>query len=850
MPFASATLLLLAASSVVAVHDDDPKLLDRTAPYAGPGFRPGALLQTALPVGAAGLGAGAPLLGGLDDGHLDFDRQGVSLLAWLPLGELDPGAFSGNDCWGYVAPSGREYALMGCSNGTAFVEVSTPSDPVLVDFLPGPESLWRDVKVYQDHAYVVSEGGGGIQVVDLSQIDGGVVQLVNTITSGGVSSTHNVAIDTDSGYLYRCGGQSGQGLRIYRLSNPSNPQYVGAWNDRYVHDVQVVTYSSGPFAGRQIAFACSGFGNGSGSTGLTVLDVTNKSNIQVRSQFHYPMPAYSHQAWLSPDRQVLYLDDELDEGGGVPTTTHVIDVSDIDAPAHLGTFTNGNPAIGHNLYTLGDRVYEANYRSGLRIFDVPAGAPTGAVETAYFDTWPGDDSGAFNGLWSCYPYLPSGIVLGSDLERGLFVWWVGPPKLELQASAPELFDPAGEVIEVTITELAPGDLDPATARLWFDAGSGLQELPLLPDGAGAYAATLPPFACGTRVNWFVGARSSDGILWTYPDAAPYDNLDGLVAVATAEVFRDDMELDRGWTVGAPDDGAAPSGVWERVDPIGSTASPEDDHTPGGGSLCWTTGLDGEVTGGWTTLTSPAFDLSGMQAPELEYWLWFQRRGFHQPDDQFRLEITTDGGLSWIELDRINDQEFTRSGRWAHRVHPLAGVVPLAQEVQLRFRVRDIGLDAKVEAAVDDLRIFDAVCECSTARYCVSSWNSVGAGARIGATGSTSVAANDLVLTVDGGPPGKVGVFFYGPKAVQLPLGDGQLCVAGGSVGIRRLAPPLLLDPAGSGSRALDLAALPQPPAPDAITAGSTWRFQFWYRDPTGGPAGSNLSDALLGIFCP
>ena len=844
MPVTWTTALLLTGA-LLPLHDDDPKLLDRVGPYTGPGYRPGAVLESAR---AMPLGVGAPLLAGLDDGHLAFDASGVQLLSWLPLAELDAGAFSGNDCWGHTTPSGREYALMGCSNGTAVVEVTLPSDPVLVGFIGGPESLWRDIKTYQQYAYVVSEGGGGIQVLDLSQLDAGVVQLQNTVGSGGVSSTHNVAIDTDSGYLYRCGGQSGQGLRIYRLNNPANPQYVGAWNDRYVHDVQVVTYSDGPYAGREIAFACGGFGNGSGSTGLTILDVTSKSNIQVRAQFTYPSPAYSHQAWLSPDRQLLFLDDELDEGGGVPTTTHVIDVSDLDNPVHVGTFTNGNPAIGHNLYTRGSQLFEANYRSGMRVFEVPQGNPLGSAEVAYFDTWPGDDSSAFNGLWSCYPYFESGTVIGSDMERGLFVWRLGEPELSFDVQAPDLLDPAGSTLGVSIIEAQPGALDPSTARLWYDAGTGLQELPLLPDGSG-YSATLPALGCGTRVQWFVSARDTDGVLWTHPQAAPYDYLEAQVAVALADAFRDDMELDRGWTVGAPDDGAAPDGVWELVDPIGSTASPEDDHTPGG-TLCWTTGLNGEVSGGWTTLTSPAFDLTGMQAPELDYWLWFQRRGFHQPDDQLRVEITANGGQTWIELDRINDQAFTRSGRWAHRIHPLAGVIPMASEVQLRFRVRDISLDAKVEAAIDDLRIGEALCDCGTTRYCVGAWNSAGFGARIGALGSTSVAANDLVLTVEGGPPGKVGVFFFGPQATQVPLGDGQLCVAGGAVGIRRLAPPVLLDALGSATRALDLTSLPQAPDPGAITPGSSWRFQFWYRDPAWGTTGSNLSDGLLGVFCP
>jgi len=235
---------------------------------------------------------------------------------------------------------------------------------------------------------------------------------------------------------------------------------------------------------------------------------------------------------------------------------------------------------------------------------------------------------------------------------------------------------------------------------------------------------------------------------------------------------------------------------------------------------------------------------------LDFWLWFQRRGFQQPDDQLRVEVSGDGGASWLLVERINDIDFVRSGRWAHQTYHLNAWLAPQDGVRVRLRVRDIGLDANVEALLDDLRVYDAVCDCGLTRYCVTTPNSAGPGARIDALGSTSLAANDLVLTVAGAAPGKVGLFFYGPGSTQSPLGDGTLCVAGGSAGIQRLQPPLLLDAQGAGARALDHGALPQPPAAGAVTAGSSWRFQFWYRDPQGGPAGSNLSDALLGVFCP
>ena len=851
MPLSTSLLVLSLAALPAWAHDDDPKILDRTAPYAGPGYRPSALLRP---------GGGAPgealesqlgsalMLSSLGDSHVEFPRSGVQLLSWVPLAELAPEAISGNDCWGYTSPSGREYAMIGHSHGTTFVDISDPSGPVVIHNQVGEQSLWRDVKVYQEYAYIVSEGGGGIQVMNLSNIDNGVVTLANQIFSGGTSDTHNVAIDTDSGFLYRCGGASNTGLRVYRLSNnPANPQYVGSWNSRYVHDVQVVTYTSGQYAGRQIAFACSGFGNGSSNTGLTILDVTNKNNIYTRAQFYYSGAAYSHQAWLSEDRTKLFLDDELDENGTLPTTTHVIDVTNLNSPSYLGNFTNGSTAIGHNLYTKGDLCYEANYRSGLRIFDV-SNAPS-ATEVAYFDTWPGDDDDAFNGLWSCYPYFPSGVVIGSDLERGLFVWWVGDPKLtfDVVGGVPEVLDPAGETLTVQISELAAGDLQAGSARLHLDTGTGLFEVPMAAQGGGAFQAQVPPVECGTEVRWFLSARSTDGILWTYPSEAPYNHLDSVAAAGQLVAFEDDMEQDLGWTSGIPAD-TATAGVWRLEDPVETAASPEDDHTEGG-TRCWVTGLYADIDGGVTTLTSPAFNLQGWQDPVVTFWLYFHRDGLSQATDQCRIEVSNDDGQTWVEMERIRQVPLEKIASWDRKSYHLAQWVTPGAQTRIRIRAQDENLDSFVKALVDDFKVWQADCGCQPTTYCTSNENSVGSEARIGWSGSAELGQNDFHLTVSDALPGGLGLFFYGSTQVQLPLAEGTLCVGGGSQGIQRLQPPLQTDPTGSATRQVDFSAPPAGSGPGAITAGSTWNFQFWYRDPQGGPGGSNLSDGLSVTFC-
>jgi choice-of-anchor B domain-containing protein len=401
---AALSLLFCAALSIsVVAHDDEDGHGGSHPPYDGPGWD--------------GNSEGPP--------PISFPANGIQLLSWIPVPDFGDHN-NANDCWGYVSPSGREYAILGLQKGTAFVEVTNPSLPEIIGVISGPTSLWRDAKVYQHYCYVVTEGtGAGIQVIDMGDIDNGNVTLVNTVNQAGnvtTTRTHNVAINEESGYLYRCGGGSGTiGLRVYSLANPASPQFVGEWHNRYVHDAQIVNWHDGPFAGREIAFLSANNASNGGNPALDILDVTDKTNMVLIGQATYSWPRYAHQNWLTEDRQYVLLNDELAENYyGIPTTTRVIDVSDLTNPFEATTFTNGNTAIGHNIYTLGNLSLHANYRSGLRVFDISD--PLNAVEIGYFDTWPQNDDPNFNSLWSNYPYFPSGTVIGSDIEKGLFVW--------------------------------------------------------------------------------------------------------------------------------------------------------------------------------------------------------------------------------------------------------------------------------------------------------------------------------------------------------------------------------------------------------------------------------------------
>ncbi len=362
-----------------------------------------------------------------------YPCSNVDLAAALPLGSM--GCGSGNSVWGWTDPlDGKEYALMGCNNGIAFVDVSAPSAPIYLGKLPGHDptgapnhgggdSIWRDVKVYANHAYVGSEAGGhGLQVFDLIQLRSVVsppVTFSETSHYAGYGSSHTTAVDEASGFIYAAGSNTcSGGLHVVNVQDPANPVFAGCVaDDGYVHETQCTVYS-GPdadYAGHQICF-------NSNEDTLTIVDVTVKSNPVQISRTGYAGSGYTHQGWLTPDQKYFLLDDELDElNDGHNTYAYVWDVRDLDAPALKGHYTGPTTAIDHNLYVRGGYAYASNYRAGLRILDVTGVAAVSLQEVAYFDIYPDDDAPEFNGDWNNYPFFASGIVVVSGIEQGLFV---------------------------------------------------------------------------------------------------------------------------------------------------------------------------------------------------------------------------------------------------------------------------------------------------------------------------------------------------------------------------------------------------------------------------------------------
>jgi len=357
----------------------------------------------------------------------------VDLLSQVTIADMD--AERGNDIWGWTdQTSGKEFALVGLNNGLAFVDVSDPTNPLYLGKLPPHtvNSTWRDVKVYRDHAFVVSEASDhGLQIFALKELLNVAtppVTFAETKHYDQFGRAHNIAINEESGYAYVVGaaGSCSSGLHMIDIQDPINPQFAGCFSqDGYTHDAQCVLYQ-GPdtrYQGSEVCF------NANEDT-LTIADVTDKNNPSQLARQGYPGVAYAHQGWLTEDQAYFLLGDEGDEGTNLHNTrTYIWDVSDLHKPQLIGTYTAPLPAIDHNLYIYNGLVYEANYRSGLRILDaalIPQGKLT---EVAYFDTYPPNNATNFNGAWSVYPFFISGSIIVSDIERGLFVLKYVPPKL-------------------------------------------------------------------------------------------------------------------------------------------------------------------------------------------------------------------------------------------------------------------------------------------------------------------------------------------------------------------------------------------------------------------------------------
>jgi choice-of-anchor B domain-containing protein len=387
----------------------------------------------------------------------EYKCNNVDMYSFLSHEDMGSESFTGNDVWGWASEDGREFGIVGQTDGVAFVEINKKGQLIYLGRLDTYTTVvsWRDIKVIKHHAYIGSEAEGhGMQIFDLHKLldidPASPVVFDNAVDLtahyGGFGASHNLVAHPEVDMIYAVGGRTGPnnrnttcagGMWMVDVSDPSNPTSPGCVGEAgYVHDAQCVIYT-GPtteFTGKEICF-------GYNEDTLTIYDMTDKAAVEVISETPYVGNEYTHQGWLIDSSMTfLLLDDELDErdGAGPPagelgglvnhTTTYIFDVSNLFAPVNTGFYQAPVMSIDHNQYTLRGLSYQANYGSGLRVLDVSGVSvdPTGGniEETGFFDCHPEDDAiggeVAFLGTWSVYPWFESGFILLNSIERGVY----------------------------------------------------------------------------------------------------------------------------------------------------------------------------------------------------------------------------------------------------------------------------------------------------------------------------------------------------------------------------------------------------------------------------------------------
>ena len=319
-------------------------------------------------------------------------------------------------CWGWTdSTTGREYALLGNQCGTAIVEITNPSAPIERDFIPGVCSSWRELQVHSHYVYVVSEGGGGTQIIDLSYLPDSVHLVRGFIYSDGLGNTsrsHTITIR--DGYMYLNGGsyRSG-GIAIFSLADPVNPAFVSSYETRYVHD---------SFVRHDTIYAAT-----INAGGIDVIDVTVKTSPQFLYRFTYP-GAGTHNCATTVDGRFLLTTDEV---GSTPKTLKVWDVRNPPTIPQVAEYVGDPTSIVHNVFVKDSLAFMSYYTAGLKVVDVAD--PANPIEIGGYDTYPGP-GGGYTGAWSTYPFFPSGRVIIGDMVTGMYV-------VDLDVNAPHA--PAG-----------------------------------------------------------------------------------------------------------------------------------------------------------------------------------------------------------------------------------------------------------------------------------------------------------------------------------------------------------------------------------------------------------------------
>ena len=681
----------------------------------------------------------------------------ISLAATLPY----PGQPLANIC-GFVDTAGNEYALVGARNGMSIVNVTNPGSPFQVAMIPGPQNNWKEIKTWGRYAYVTSEGGGGLQIVDLRNLPGTNLPAVNwepTINGTQLSTIHALHIDAGKAYLYGSNVGVG-GIIIADLASPMNPVYLGRYNNDYVHDGYV--RNNKVYAGRIYTGACS------------VIDVSNPASPAVLQTWQTP-GQFTHNTWLNTvSDSYCFTTDEVDD-----SYLAAYDISNLANVTLVDQIQSQNPGSGsivHNTHIISkngrDFAVTSWYKDGVVITDVTN--PSNMVNVGWYDTYPQGSGGGFSGCWGVYPFLPSGTIVASDINNGLYVltptyvaacYVVGT--VTDSATGLAIANAAVTILTTQINETAnlagfyqsgigipgtyslqfsrPGYFTKTINNVSLTSGNtvtlNVQLSPLVPfiytgqvvdavSGQGIPLANLK----FTNVNFSIDTLTDNNGYFTIPGIfeGNYEVVAGKwgwvtncmnsfsltqssspVIIQLGTGIYDDFTWNWGWT----ESGNASTGNWERGIPLGTNyngtpANPGADVTSDCSSRAFVTGnsstsvTQDDIDGGATILTSPVFDGASITSPYLFYSRWFfNDGGTSTPNDSLNIYLTN--GTQTVTLETVLHNAPDNS-TWVDKVFHIPDYISTSSTMRLIIRAADASPGHLVEAGFDKFQVIDSI----------------------------------------------------------------------------------------------------------------------------------------------
>jgi choice-of-anchor B domain-containing protein len=685
---------------------------------------------------------------------LSFAQTNLSLLGHLPYGNN----ITCSNLTGYTDSLGREYALVGNSEGLSIVAIDTPTNPRELFLVPGAtgnSGFWREVREYKGYAYVTTEQNSGIVVVNLKYLPDSIAY--HTINPNGMSTSHTIFID-ENGIAYVNG--TDKGLLFLNLNtNPWNPTYLGKYTNNYVHDC---------FARNDTMWAaCINDGI------VKVIDVRNKANTDaaINNITEWATPLnFAHNTWLSDDNKYLFTTDE--KPNSTLTCYQVDDLANVTETDKTQVDPGTNTVI-HNTYFLNNYCITSYYTYGITIHDVTR--KNNLVETGNFDSSPGFSGDGFNGAWGVWPYLPSGNIIISDIETGL---WIVKPTYKRAAYLEGIVKDSicqtfltGVKIEIlgsSVTDYtaflgkySTGTVDSGTYTIRFSKNGYLtQDVPnvnlkngilttinvnLLPVSTSRLViktvdATSGNLLPNTKVliqdnngvtfeeittdnngqygycDFVQGSYNFYGGKWgriTTRVSQTVSNTSDTVIIATLPGYYDDFIMNYGWNVNS----TASKGTWVKGEPIGTDyngtndCNTDNDVTGDFGFDCYVTGNTGggagddDLDNGYTILSSPAFDLTGYPDPYISYQRWFFNDGGQGAAPNDSLQVWLYNGVDSVLIDMTN-ADSTQS-TWVYRNIRISNYLFTTANMQVRFKTADTNPGHLVEAAVDLFQVIDS-----------------------------------------------------------------------------------------------------------------------------------------------